>query len=188
MMITLCFVSFVMCSILRITSLRNFEHLRRRPNRTNRSMLSTLRKQCAIAARPQHFKHLDGASMGSRESTCGLVICQISRSILFYLFESMTSGTIIFVHLLRFMCAGVPWLGCSNSYFLIMWCCYARSFDRLISEWSEDVFANVQPAGALPFGGLLQSIGWSRARGEEKQVLQRLSVFGSHFTISNMMI
>lgn len=42
-----------------------------------------------------------------------------------------------------------------------------------LEEWEEGVYKTVRPAGALPLGGLSQSINWSRERGEEKQVSEK---------------
>lgn len=43
-------------------------------------------------------------------------------------------------------------------------------FKGLLEQWSEDDYARLHPTGTLPFGGLFQTINYSRQVGESKQL------------------
>ena len=43
------------------------------------------------------------------------------------------------------------------------------SFEKVLAQWDEDIYTAIQPTLPLPFGGLFQTIAYSRQRGEAKQ-------------------
>lgn len=43
------------------------------------------------------------------------------------------------------------------------------SFERVLAQWDEGLYTAMRPTVPLPFGGLFQTIGYSRQRGEAKQ-------------------
>ena len=72
-------------------------------------------------------------------------------------------------HCLHLQFPAVSWHVLSNSFFAQMWVSYTLSFEGVLAQWEAGNFDQTRPANAMPLGGLVAAIKWSRERGESKQ-------------------
>ena len=52
----------------------------------------------------------------------------------------------------------MPWSVLPNSAFAQMWVAYTLSFEGVLAQWEVGNFDQIQPGGALSFGGLWAAI------------------------------
>ena len=52
----------------------------------------------------------------------------------------------------------VPWFSVTNSLFAQHWVSYTLSFEGVLAQWEVGNFDQIQPGGALSFGGLWAAI------------------------------
>ena len=60
--------------------------------------------------------------------------------------------------------------------FMSKWLAYTQDWQPVLAEWDDGVFSTVRPRSLMPFGGLFQTITWSRTRAEKL-----------HFELTGMM-
>eukprot|EP01052_Picozoa_sp_SAG31_P000909 SAG31_NODE_28_length_32713_cov_39.100509_19_plen_352_part_00 len=65
--------------------------------------------------------------------------------------------------------AEISWRSYSKSVFDQHWLAYMVSFERLLSEWSENDFKSYRPANVQSLGGLIRVLTWSQERAEVNQ-------------------
>ena len=63
----------------------------------------------------------------------------------------------------------MPFHACENSIFAHLWVGYTLSFERVLAQWEAGNFDKIRPASAMPLGGIMAVVVWSRKRGEAKQ-------------------
>ena len=78
-------------------------------------------------------------------ANCAVVECQIEWPTKDFLAEKFPA---------------VSWNVHSNSVFASMFIAHTVSFEKVLAQWEENIFTAIQPNIPLPFGGLLQTIGW----------------------------
>eukprot|EP01052_Picozoa_sp_SAG31_P023659 SAG31_NODE_1965_length_6790_cov_70.718577_1_plen_512_part_00 len=57
-----------------------------------------------------------------------------------------------------------------NFIFAVKWASYFLAFENVVRCWDEDDFKTAAPISEYPFGGLFQTVTWSRERAEKKEL------------------
>eukprot|EP01052_Picozoa_sp_SAG31_P038779 SAG31_NODE_5245_length_2652_cov_2.870008_5_plen_110_part_00 len=60
--------------------------------------------------------------------------------------------------------------GVPNFIFAAKWASYLLALENVVHSWDEDDFKNAAPESEYPFGGLFQTVAWSRERAEQKEL------------------
>eukprot|EP01052_Picozoa_sp_SAG31_P029242 SAG31_NODE_2891_length_4944_cov_2.014035_1_plen_162_part_00 len=57
-----------------------------------------------------------------------------------------------------------------NFIFAAKWVSYLLALESVVRCWDEDDFKDAVPVSEYPFGGLFQTVAWSRERAEKKEM------------------